>query len=118
MKVDIPQTDNLTEKAKEYLELAAVGDARGMFYVGHMYSQGKEGLPVDKMKALEYYERASQIGVPQATYNLAVLLNVGEGVPRDRERAMALFKEAGEQGIVEAQYAYEILRERLANKSK
>ena len=57
-----------------------------LFALGYAYQTG-QGVPVDLIQALHYYEAAASYNVPQAFYNLAYFYQNGLGVKRDQERA-------------------------------
>lgn len=73
----------------EWYKQAAGGDRPeplALFALGYAYQTG-QGVPVDLIQALHYYEAAASRDVPQACYNLAYFYQNGLGVERNRERA-------------------------------
>jgi hypothetical protein len=56
------------------------------------------GIPKDEMKAAEFYELAAEQGLPQAKFNLGMLLLEGRGVPADYARGKDLLQKAAEAG--------------------
>lgn len=57
-----------------------------LFALGYAYQTG-QGVPVDLIKSLHYYEAAALKNVPHAFYNLAYFYQNGLGVERNQERA-------------------------------
>lgn len=53
-------------------------------------------MPVDVMKAIEWWQKAADLGNANAIYNLGVMYINGHGVPRDPNRAIELFSRAKE----------------------
>ena len=74
--------------------LADAGQPRALTLLGLMHERGL-GMTADPAKALEYYQKAADLGFPQAIQNLASCYRFGElGVTEDDVKARALFAQA------------------------
>ena len=70
-----------------------------MFHLGNAFASG-EGVPRDLQRAREWYERASERGLPAASQTLGLAYQMGDlGLPRDPEKADELLREAGHQDV-------------------
>ncbi|OYU69269.1 MAG: hypothetical protein CFE28_04180 [Alphaproteobacteria bacterium PA2] len=85
--------------------LADKGSAMAQGLVGRMYDDGL-GVPQDKAKAVEYYEKAAAQGDSTARNNLGVMLQAGDGVPADPVRAANLYEAAAASGNATGQYNF------------
>lgn len=85
--------------------LAEAGNPASQTLVAEIYSRGL-GVKPDIAKAMEWYEKASERNVPEATFQLAMILLDGGPEIRDRERAYTLMKKAADQGHRLAQFNY------------
>lgn len=76
------------------------------YYVGACYEEGVQFLK-DLDKAFEYYEKAAQLGYPDAQFQVALMLsNGGAGsTSKDRVKAFAWYQKAADQGHRVAQYS-------------
>ena len=68
------------------------------------------GCQQELAKAVEWYTKASDMGLPLASHNLAILYENGRGVEKDRQRAIALYEMAAEAGHKPSAEALERLR--------
>ena len=86
---------------------AAAGDAVAMGRLGHCYSVGTGGVPVDPVMAARWYTHAVAAPTPPADayYNLAQCYQYGTGVPMDLSEAVRLYQTGADFGDVEAQYS-------------
>jgi TPR repeat protein len=71
--------------------------------LGLMYGDGR-AVPRDDAKAVRWYRKAAQAGLPEAEYNLGVMYARGSGVPPDRAQAIRWFRRAAEQDFAKAEY--------------
>jgi hypothetical protein len=73
--------------------------------LGLMYEKGL-GTPVNRVVAMQWYQRAADAGNAKAQYHLGKILNDGGGnVKRDRNQAVAWFTRAANAGEPEAMAA-------------
>lgn len=63
------------------------------FELGYLYQHG-EGVDLDCIEALKWYEKAASLGVPQAMYNLAYFYQNGLVVDQDIQKAAQLLRDA------------------------
>ncbi len=78
-------------------------DIQKYFDAGRVHGQGV-GVPVDKVKAAEWYLKAAKYGHTEAQYNVGVLYYDGLGVPKNRKESSEWFLKAARQGYIPAQY--------------
>lgn len=67
-----------------------------IFFLGRCYDVGT-GHEKDILKAIEQYEKAVQLKVPSAMYNLGLIYDLGresEGIQKDAQKAVILYNEA------------------------
>ena len=69
------------------------GDPLAIYHLGTKYQFGRSGLERDVTMAVELYERAAELGVKEAHYNLACLYYEGKEVAKDMAKAFRISKE-------------------------
>jgi len=82
----------------------AAGDPMATWNLGAKYHFGQYGLEKDVTRATELYERAAQLGVSDAHYNLGVTYDEGTEVEKDTDKAFRHFEAAAMCGHVKARY--------------
>ena len=85
--------------------LALDGDAAAQTLVAEIYSRGL-GVRRDLVTAIEWYEKAAERKVPEAQFQLAMLLVSGIEEFADEDRAFRLLREAADAGNRMAQFNY------------
>jgi TPR repeat protein len=100
----------LSESDQAEMEIALgiwhiAGDAPSMFNIGLMY-RGGCGVTQSNMEAFHWYERAAQLGHPDAQNNLAYMYQHGNelGTPCDMEEALKWYHAASDQESPDALY--------------
>ena len=89
-------------KALKYFQAAAaMGSAKGSYYIGFCYDHGL-GVSQDDAQALKYYTEAADKGYAAAQNSLGVMYGSGKGVPRDDVTAVQWYRMAAEQGDLNA----------------
>ena len=83
--------------------LALEGDAAAQTLIGEIYSRGL-GVRRDLATAIEWYEKAAEQKVPEALFQLAMILHDGGDEFGDRPRAARLIEQAAEAGHSLAQF--------------
>ena len=78
------------------------GDPLAMYHLGDKYNSGECGLAKDMKKAVELWERAAELGVKEAHYNLGVIYDVGKVVGKDTAKAIRHYEAAAICGHVKA----------------
>ena len=73
---------------------AAADDPDALAALGYRSFVGR-GVPRDREQAVSAWRRASELGDPRSTFNLAVCLQDGYGIPKDEARALALYERLG-----------------------
>ena len=71
--------------------------------LGNIYFKG-EGVPRDYAKAMMWFRKAADSGLPSAQFNLGIMYANGRGVPEDKMEAMKWYRMAADQGHPSAQY--------------
>ncbi|EJK44322.1 hypothetical protein THAOC_37146, partial [Thalassiosira oceanica] len=80
------------------------GDPVAIYFLGTKYRFGKNGLEKDMTRAVELYERAAELGVTDAHYNLGVLYANGVDVENDMAKAFCHYETAAVSGDVSARF--------------
>ena len=71
--------------------------------LGLCYEHGKGGLTKDEAKAVEWYQKAAEMGSARAMYNLGVCYKYGVGtLMKDEAKAVEWYQKAAEAGSSEA----------------
>ena len=83
---------------------ADAGDPMAIYRLGCSYFFGQYGLEKDVAKAVELYERAAELGVKEAHFNLGNLYYEGTDVPKDTARAIRHLEAAAMSGHVGARH--------------
>lgn len=87
---------------KEFMPLAAKGDARAQFELGYMYERGK-GVPQDYKESLSWFRKSAEQGNASAQFYLGQRYDIGNGVPQDYTEAASWYRKSAEQGGTLAQ---------------
>ncbi|EJK48441.1 hypothetical protein THAOC_32762 [Thalassiosira oceanica] len=80
------------------------GDPLAIWLLGIKYEFGQHGLEKDVTRGVELYERAAELGVKDAHYNLGVLYTIGDKVGKDTDKAIRHFEAAAICGHVPARH--------------
>mmetsp|Transcript_13604 Transcript_13604/g.32093 ORF Transcript_13604/g.32093 Transcript_13604/m.32093 type:complete len:280 (-) Transcript_13604:206-1045(-) len=91
------------------------GDPVAMYFLGSQYQAGLLGLEKDVTRAVELYERAAELGVKEAHYNLGVLHARGTGVEKDVAKAFRHYEAAAMSGDVDARFNLGCLEKNAGN---
>lgn len=92
--------------------LAEQGFAFAQFNLGVLYDNGY-GVPMDDLKAIEWYGKAAEQGLPQAQINLGIMHQEGEGGPPDYVQAYFWYAMADSQGDSQAPQARREILEKM-----
>lgn len=87
---------------KEFMPLAAKGDARAQFELGFMYERGK-GVLQDYKESLSWFRKSAEQGNASAQFFLGQRYDIGKGVPQDYTEAASWYRKSAEQGGTLAQ---------------
>ncbi|EJK72957.1 hypothetical protein THAOC_05459, partial [Thalassiosira oceanica] len=80
------------------------GDPMAICNLGAKYCFGLYGLEKNVTRGLELYERAAELGVKEAHYNLGVMYAEGKDVEKDTAKAVRHYEAAAMCGDVSARY--------------
>jgi TPR repeat protein len=96
-------TANPFQNRAWYERAANKGNPRALYELGVSFEKvdGKSKMQ-DLSKAIDYFQRAYEIGSTDATYKLAIMCLNGYGVPQDLKKAFTLLNEASDMGNKEA----------------
>ena len=101
----------LTECAERGYQDAA---ANAFFEIGRSYLIGNEEVNIDEnmIYAIQFFDKASELGMPKAKDLLGTFYTFGAGVAQDPDKALTLFVEAARNGYDDAllnleEYAYD-----------
>ena len=89
------------EKAEElYLKAADAGIYGVLEYLGNIYKCDLRypDMINDHGKLLKYYQKAADLGIMEAQYQMALRYDYGVDVEHNGEKALELFEKAAEQG--------------------
>lgn len=86
------------EKAKYYLEMAALKDhAHALYDLGYMYLYGV-GVEKDYLMAFDYFQRSTDFDFAPAYYIIGIMYHDGAGVKQNEKKAYEYCKKAFEKG--------------------
>ena len=92
-----PATTGTAKAVLDMEALAAKDDPTALVALAAAYYKG-QGVAKDAARAAALYQRAAELGVAEAQYNLGNLYLLGEGVARDDDWAFTWFRAAARQG--------------------
>lgn len=95
---------------KEFMPLAAKGDARAQFELGYMYERGK-GVTQDYAEAASWFRKSAAQGNASAQFYLGQMYDIGKGAPQDYAEAASWYRKSAEQGGILAQIHLGFLHE-------
>lgn len=82
---------------------AEKGNKAAILQLGIMYERGV-GTPRNYIKALEWYTKAAQAGVPEGYYNVGVAYEIGMGNSGNAVQAFQNFEKSAELGLAQGLY--------------
>ncbi|EEV88703.1 Putative beta-lactamase hcpD precursor [Cardiobacterium hominis] len=71
--------------------------------MGLLYTYGKNGVPHDDKKALEWFKKAAAQNEAFAQYNIAIAYGLGKGVPRDFDKQREWLEKSAAQNFAPAE---------------
>lgn len=94
-----PSAETGSNASIAQIEAAAnAGDANAMNRMGLIYGNGRDGVPADYAKALDWYRKSADAGNNDARANLGVMYELGQGTQTDSPKAIELYKSAAANG--------------------
>jgi TPR repeat protein len=85
-----------------YLKAAQNDYAAPLMYLADMHFHA-DGIPLDRAKAAQFYQRAAVLGDPRGQYVFGQLLYFGEQFPKDAIKAFAWITLSADQGYAKSQ---------------
>lgn len=87
-----------TVDAVKYWEIAARGGhLKAATDLADLYLEGKDGVPINKARAIELLNEAANAGFAEAQNSLGICYVTGNGVPENAFEAVRWFEKAAEQ---------------------
>ena len=80
------------------------GDPVAIWDLGNKYRLGELGLEKDVTRAVELYERAAELGVTDAHFNLGIMYDLGTDVAKDMDQAINHYEAAAMFGDAHARF--------------
>ncbi|MDR2340546.1 MAG: sel1 repeat family protein [Deltaproteobacteria bacterium] len=93
------RTINANELLPLLLVEAEKGNAQTMLTIGNLYESGVYGAPRNYGKALEWYTKAAQAGLPEGFYNVGISYEIGQGTAPDPTKAFESFLKSADMGF-------------------
>lgn len=90
-------------------EAAEAGDARAAFLLGLRLASGGDGVAKDPVMAAHWCETAARAGLPEAQFNLGLLIAAGVGQTKDPNEATRWWRLAALNGLTEAEGCLDII---------
>ena len=105
---EIAITDEDYDTALEYFNRVLEGEEQiyistAMYYIAYMYQNG-QGAEQDYAKAMEWFEKAADLGCGDAMNSIAYMYYSGQGAEQDYAKAMEWFEKAADLGDSYAMY--------------
>ena len=86
-----------------YLLAVEVNNLEVTYKVAQIYQNGFRDIKPDDAKALQYLQKAAELGWPAAMYDLGIRYEKGLGVPFNSKTALFWIKKAADKGHEQAQ---------------
>ncbi len=99
------------EALTEYDVAIAGGDMAALYLSGILYATGR-GTTRDDSKALDLYQRGTDLGYAPTINALGTMYFNGRGVTKDVKRATELFRQASDMGFAQAHFNYALQLEK------
>jgi len=110
-----PPPSTHEEIIKRYKYHVEMNDASAICDLGFFYFEGRYGLPQNYAKALEFYQRAAQLGYAQSYFNIAQMYRQGTGVERDEKKAIYYWELAAMRGDITARNILGLVEAKAGN---
>lgn len=108
-----PTTDE--EMVEGYKKRMKSNDATAIYNIGSFYSEGQYGYNRDRLKALELWHRAGELGHAQSYYCIGYAYENGRGVERDEKKAIHYYELAAMRGDALARHNLGAFEEDASN---
>ena len=92
----------VTKRERKRIE---VGDAEAIYLLATMHDRGIHGVPQDHTKALELYQRATELDHAGSFNNIGYAYESRRGVEIDKKKAKHYYELAAMRGHTTARYA-------------
>lgn len=79
---------------EQLIRQANEGNKLACYIVARSYDSAENGLDQDLKKAVEWYQKGSEMNDPKCIYGLAACYYFGDGVEKDQSKAYTLFNQA------------------------
>ena len=75
---------NKVEIVERYEKRTKINDANAIYHLGRSYYHGEYGMPQDRVKALELWHQAGELGSVESYHNIGYAYDHGYGVRREK----------------------------------
>lgn len=97
----VPQ--DFSEAMRLYLPSAQKNNSVAVYKIGLIYLRGDHAVPQDYQKAMQWFQRAAELGFARAHNDIGYMLEEGLGAKRDVAAAAKWYRVSAEQGWGKAQ---------------
>ncbi len=104
-EVGLGEQQNMAEAIRWYQKAEERGDVRAMTRLGDVYREGRGGVSVDSVRAVQQYKKAADHQYADAQFKLGEMLITGTGVSLDVQAALELWAMAAQNGSTRAKAA-------------
>ena len=101
--IQLYEKEEYQKAYQAFCELLDKSDGVAENYIGLMYDGGLY-FPIDKEKALSYFERGAKQGNVKSLYNCGYMYEKGEGTQKDEKKAFSYYLAASKQGDSDSTY--------------
>ena len=91
-----------TQMLDFYLLAVKANNPEITYKVASLYKNGFRDIKPDDAKALQYLQKAAELGLPEAMYDLGIRYEKGQGVPFNSKTSLFWIKKAADQGYGQA----------------
>ncbi|MDR3204711.1 MAG: sel1 repeat family protein [Deltaproteobacteria bacterium] len=96
-QISVPQLITLLEAE------AAKNNPQAMSYLGSIYEQGVGQPSPNFGKALEWYQKAAALDLPEALYAVGICYEWGKGIGPDTAKAVTYYEKSAAKGFAQAE---------------
>jgi TPR repeat protein len=93
-----------------YSQAVEANNPAVIYKVALIYKNGFKEVAADDTKALQYLQKAAELGLPEAMYDLGIRYEKGQGVPFNSKTSLFWIKKAADQGYAPAVEYWERLK--------
>lgn len=95
---------NSKEAIAWYRKAAEQGHRQAVYELAMIYIEGRRDLQPDFVEGRRWLEKASDLGIAAATFQLGVMYDLGQSVEPSRQKAFQWYRKAAQQGSANGMY--------------